>query len=231
VLIVTPDPAVGDSGGGWPVLVEGGHVALIRHGNAPPGYGGDPPGFKIDDCKTQRNLDELGRRQARALGEAFRSRGVRVGRVLSSPWCRCLETARLMAVGPVETTWALVPDRDPTAALETACWRRRRASTTRKCPGAAARRYPWKDTQQSPRRRHRGNVSWGSLCKIDVSASYQSGPVDAIHWFGVGFARREPPHRSDPVVSPAPADPERPLFALAEWRRKTVMRSSFARSV
>jgi broad specificity phosphatase PhoE len=115
VLIVTPDPAVGDSGGGWPVLVEGGHVALIRHGNAPPGYGGDPPGFKIDDCKTQRNLDELGRRQARALGEAFRSRGVRVGRVLSSPWCRCLETARLMAVGPVETTWALVPDRDPTA--------------------------------------------------------------------------------------------------------------------
>lgn len=115
VLIVTPDPAVGDSGGGWPVLVEGGHVALIRHGNAPPGYGGDPPGFKIDDCKTQRNLDELGRRQARALGEAFRSRGVRVGRVLSSPWCRCLETASLMAVGPVETTWALVPDRDPTA--------------------------------------------------------------------------------------------------------------------
>ena len=113
VLIVTPSPAAGDSAGGWAALVEGGHVALIRHGNAPPGYGGDPPGFKIDDCKTQRNLDELGRRQARALGEAFRSRGVRVGRVLSSPWCRCLDTARLMAVGPVETSWALVPDREP----------------------------------------------------------------------------------------------------------------------
>ena len=115
VVIVTPGLAAGDSVGGWAALVEGGHVALIRHGNAPPGYGGDPPGFRIDDCKTQRNLDELGRQRARALGEAFRRRGVRVDRVLSSPWCRCLETARLMAVGPVETSWALVPDREPTA--------------------------------------------------------------------------------------------------------------------
>ena len=96
----------------WAALVEGGHVALIRHGNAPqPGWG-DPPGFKIDDCRTQRNLDEQGRREARVLGEAFRNRGVRVDRILSSPWCRCLETARLMAVGPVEESWALVPDKD-----------------------------------------------------------------------------------------------------------------------
>jgi broad specificity phosphatase PhoE len=48
--------------------------------------------------------------EAWALGEAFRSHGVRVDRILSSPWCRCLETARLMAVGPVESSWALVPD-------------------------------------------------------------------------------------------------------------------------
>src|SRR5262249_40957247 len=27
----------------WEALVKGGHVALIRHGNAPPGSGGDPP--------------------------------------------------------------------------------------------------------------------------------------------------------------------------------------------
>ena len=96
----------------WAALVKGGHVALIRHGNAPqPGWG-DPPGFKIDDCKTQRNLDEQGRREARALGEALRNRSVRVYRILSSPWCRCLETARLMAVGRVEESWALVPDKD-----------------------------------------------------------------------------------------------------------------------
>lgn len=106
-LSVVADAAAEDS---WAALQKGGHVALIRHGNAPPGYGGDPPGFKIDDCKTQRNLDEQGRGEARALGQAFREKGVRVDRVLSSPWCRCLETARLMAVGPVESTWALVPD-------------------------------------------------------------------------------------------------------------------------
>jgi phosphohistidine phosphatase SixA len=111
-LSITPGLTAGDSEEAWAALVKGGHVALIRHGNAPPGYGGDPPGFKIDDCKTQRNLDEQGRGEGRALGEAFRNRGVRVDRILSSPWCRCLETARLMAVGPVEESWALVPDRD-----------------------------------------------------------------------------------------------------------------------
>ena len=112
-LVIPANLAADDSTEAWAALVKGGHVALVRHGNAPPGYGGDPPGFKLDDCRTQRNLDELGREQARALGEAFRSRGVRVDRVVSSPWCRCLETAQLMAVGPVESSWALVPDREP----------------------------------------------------------------------------------------------------------------------
>ena len=116
-LSITPGVAAGDSNEAWAALVKGGHVALIRHANAPPGYGGDPPGFKIDDCKTQRNLDEQGRGEARALGEAFRNHGVRVDRIVSSPWCRCLETARLMAVGPVESSWALVPDRDPRAPV------------------------------------------------------------------------------------------------------------------
>jgi broad specificity phosphatase PhoE len=116
-LIITPGLGADDSKEAWAALVKGGHVAVIRHGNAPPGYGGDPPGFKIDDCKTQRNLDELGREQARALGDAFRNHGVRVDRILSSPWCRCLETARLMAVGPVETSWALVPDTEPSVRV------------------------------------------------------------------------------------------------------------------
>ena len=107
-LTVAPGSAANNSPEAWAALVKGGHVALIRHGNAPPGYG-DPPGFKIDDCKTQRNLDERGRAQAKALGEAFRNHGVRVDRILSSPWCRCLETARLLDVGPVETSWALIP--------------------------------------------------------------------------------------------------------------------------
>src|SRR5437870_11478133 len=110
-LVIAPALPAEDA---WEALVKGGHVALIRHGNAPPGFGGDPPGFRFDDCKTQRNLDDKGRAQGRALGEAFRSHGVRVDRVLSSPVCRCMDTASLMAVGTVETSWALVPDRDPT---------------------------------------------------------------------------------------------------------------------
>lgn len=110
VLMVTPGLAADDSTEAWTALVKGGHVAVIRHGNAPPGYGGDPPGFRFDDCKTQRNLDDIGREQARALGEAFRKHGVRVDRILASPVCRCLETGQLMAVGSVETSWALLPD-------------------------------------------------------------------------------------------------------------------------
>ena len=104
-LLVAMPAAAYDETAAWNALLAGGHVAVIRHGNAPPGYGGDPPGFKIDDCSTQRNLDETGRAQARALGEAFRKRGVRVQLVRSSPWCRCLETGRLMDVGAVESSW------------------------------------------------------------------------------------------------------------------------------
>ena len=116
-LIIAPASAGDDSKDAWAALVQGGHVALIRHGNAPPGRGGDPPGFTIDDCRTQRNLDELGREQAKALGEAFRKHGVRVDRIQSSPWCRCMDTARLMTVGQVESSWALVPDRNPNAPV------------------------------------------------------------------------------------------------------------------
>ena len=54
-LIITPGVAADDATAAWAALVKGSHVALIRHGNAPPGSGGDPPGFKIDDCATQRN--------------------------------------------------------------------------------------------------------------------------------------------------------------------------------
>ena len=114
VLLAVGPAVAADEQQAWAALTGGGHIALIRHGNAPPGYGGDPPGFRFDDCKTQRNLDDKGRAQGKALGEAFRKHGVRVDRVLSSPVCRCMDTASLMAVGTVESSWALVPDRDPT---------------------------------------------------------------------------------------------------------------------
>lgn len=112
-LIAAPMVAMADERDTWAALLGGSHVALVRHGNAPPGYG-DPPGFRIDDCASQRNLDEFGRAQARAIGEAFRRHGVQVDKVLSSPLCRCLETARLMALGPVESVLAVASsDRSP----------------------------------------------------------------------------------------------------------------------
>jgi phosphohistidine phosphatase SixA len=84
----------------WAALADGGHVALMRHAEAPGT--GDPENFRLEDCSTQRNLDEAGREQARRTGEAFRDHGVAIGRVLSSRWCRCLETAELLELGNVE---------------------------------------------------------------------------------------------------------------------------------
>ncbi len=78
----------------WDLLKAGGQVVLIRHAVTDPGFG-DPEGFRLDDCKTQRNLSAAGRQEAVRLGEAFRKRGIPVARVLSSPWCRCIDTAKL----------------------------------------------------------------------------------------------------------------------------------------
>ena len=83
----------------WDALRAPGSVVILRHSYAPGSF--DPPDAKLEDCSTQRNLDEDGRAQARRVGEAFRARGITVGRVLSSPRCRCLETARL-AFGQAE---------------------------------------------------------------------------------------------------------------------------------
>jgi broad specificity phosphatase PhoE len=80
-------------------------VALIRHALAPGT--GDPAHFVLEDCATQRNLSEEGRQQAREIGAAFRQNGITAARVLSSRWCRCLETARLLDLGTVEPFPAL----------------------------------------------------------------------------------------------------------------------------
>src|SRR5260370_40908945 len=92
-LIAAPMEAVADARDAWAALVNGSHVALVRHGSAPPGYG-DPPGFKIDDCATQRNMDERGRAQAQAVGEALRQHSRPADKIRSSPVCRGLDTGR-----------------------------------------------------------------------------------------------------------------------------------------
>ncbi len=90
----------------WAELRQGkGYVILFRHALAPGT--GDPANFRLEDCATQRNLSAEGRTQALRIGEVLRQQQVPVSRVLSSQWCRCLETARLMDLAPVEPFPAL----------------------------------------------------------------------------------------------------------------------------
>lgn len=94
---VVPGPArADDDQAAWAAL-KSGAIVLFRHANAPGTY--DPPGMRLDDCATQRNLDEAGRVQARRIGQAFRERGIEVGRVLTSRWCRAKDTAELAFPG------------------------------------------------------------------------------------------------------------------------------------
>ena len=76
-----------------------GHILFIRHSLAPGS--GDPDHFQLRRCDTQRNLDEQGRNQARNLGKLLKNSGIPFDQLYSSQWCRCLETAELLNLGPV----------------------------------------------------------------------------------------------------------------------------------
>ena len=76
----------------WKPAQEGNKIILIRHSLAPGG--GDPIGFKIDDCKTQRNLNQTGINQSKKIGKLFKKNKVPIDQVLSSQWCRCKDTAK-----------------------------------------------------------------------------------------------------------------------------------------
>ena len=91
------------SGDFWALLRRGGCVVLMRHALTEPGIG-DPPGFRLDQCSTQRKLSEAGREQASRVGAAFTRESVPIDEVRSSAWCRCTETAEL-AFGR-HTVWA-----------------------------------------------------------------------------------------------------------------------------
>ena len=86
-------------------LTDGQHVLMMRHADA-PGVS-DPAGMKLGDCSTQRNLGDRGRQQARSLGVWLRQQGIAPADVLSSPWCRCMDTAELLGLGPVQSVPAL----------------------------------------------------------------------------------------------------------------------------
>ena len=105
VLSAAPVASAADEQALWRALRAGGHVALLRHAIAPGT--GDPPEFALRDCATQRNLSQAGRDQAARIGARFRANGIATARVFSSQWCRCLETARSLELGPVEELPAL----------------------------------------------------------------------------------------------------------------------------
>jgi phosphohistidine phosphatase SixA len=100
ILFLTGMHAARADEAGFAAIAAGGHVVLLRHGKT-PGGAGDPAGFRVDDCATQRNLTDEGREQARALGRLLRARNAKIDKVLSSAWCRCRETAALLDAGAV----------------------------------------------------------------------------------------------------------------------------------
>ncbi len=86
----------------WQALKSGNAVVLMRHALA-PGVG-DPPEFDLERCSTQRNLSDAGRIQARAIGDVLRANGIAEATILSSQWCRCMETALLLNLGNPKPT-------------------------------------------------------------------------------------------------------------------------------
>jgi broad specificity phosphatase PhoE len=89
----------------WQLLKTGEAFAMMRHALAPGT--GDPSNFRVGDCSTQRNLNDVGRQQARTIGAAFRSNGIDGAEVLTSQWCRCRETASNLGLGPTRDLPAL----------------------------------------------------------------------------------------------------------------------------
>jgi phosphohistidine phosphatase SixA len=86
-------------------MTDGQHILFMRHADA-PGFS-DPSGYRLDQCSTQRNLGEFGKKQAERTGHWLTQQGIERAKVYSSPWCRCMDTATLLNKGPVVVENAL----------------------------------------------------------------------------------------------------------------------------
>lgn len=100
LAVTARTPAIADDTALLRSVAAEGHIVLMRHALAPGT--GDPNNFALRDCSTQRNLSDTGRAQAALIGTRLRNAGLGSARVLSSQWCRCLETAELLELGPVD---------------------------------------------------------------------------------------------------------------------------------
>jgi broad specificity phosphatase PhoE len=119
----------------WDTLRRGGAVLLMRHASTQGGLG-DPPGFRLEDCSTQRNLSPKGREESVRIGERVRREKVPIARVYTSPWCRCRDTATLAFGGAEEweplSSFFDFPDRE---AQFTESVKKRIASYASRNPG------------------------------------------------------------------------------------------------
>jgi len=73
-------------------LKEGGKLIFIRHALAPGN--GDPENFELQNCSTQRNLNEIGIQQSKKIGLIFKKNEIKIDNIYSSEWCRCKDTAK-----------------------------------------------------------------------------------------------------------------------------------------
>jgi phosphohistidine phosphatase SixA len=106
LVLLAAQGARADDSAMWALLKKPGHIVLLRHSNA-PGSTPEPYGIDLKNCAIQRSLDDDGRAQARRIGDAFRKHGITRVRLVSSQFCRALETARLTGLGPVAELPAL----------------------------------------------------------------------------------------------------------------------------
>ena len=106
------------------LLRAGGCAVMLRHAQTDPGVG-DPPGFRLGQCSTQRNLSDAGRQQATVIGQWFSSRALKPSSVWSSQWCRCQD--RAAALGPFQLLAALAStfEGNSDAPAQTAALRKR----------------------------------------------------------------------------------------------------------
>ena len=152
----------------WQRLRGGGHVLLMRHAATDPGIG-DPPGFVLERCASQRNLSDAGRRDARRIGDALRRRGIPIGEVLSSRWCRCLDTARLVfgRADPAPMLDSMFRDEDARRrpsrcrcwCRPAAPWWRKKTASCSATPSSTRIQARWMRPSSIPRTRAAGSPS------------------------------------------------------------------------
>jgi phosphohistidine phosphatase SixA len=92
----------------WAALKDGGKVVLLRHSQVDSA--GNPLRHEPGNCGVEQNLSGRGREQAKRIGEAFKARGIAVGDVLSSPYCRTMDTGMLAFGKATPAPFLVVPE-------------------------------------------------------------------------------------------------------------------------